>query len=330
MRVWAEPGTHFNMKKEVTMDVKKIVVAGGGTMGHGIALTWAVNGYKVIIVDVSHDALVSARKLVNAAAETLLEAEFISKDQAGSLEDNLSYTTDLSVASDADMTVEAIPEKPELKAQLFARLDQIVRPDCILTSTTSSMNIYQFVKVSHPERLLIVHWCNPPHILPLVEIVKGAETDQSVVDYVKELLVGIGKRPAVINQPVPGFIINRLNLALMREASFMVEQGWVSAEDIDTAFSCNQGMKAPFEGPLQMMDFIGWDIGCMAGKFIYPSISNATEPGPLAKQMLSEGRLGLKSGKGIYDYSYAPREEIQKERDAYVLEVVKVANKFKR
>ena len=312
------------------MDVKKIVVVGGGTMGHGIAQTWAANGYKVTIVDVKEEALETAKRLVKANVETMLNAEFITPEQAKATEENLSFSTDMSVAKDADMTVEAVPENPQLKATIFAQLDAIVRPDCIMTSTTSAMNIYQFVKVSHPERLLIVHWCNPPHILPLVEVVKGPETDQAIVDYVRELLVKIGKSPAVLNEPVPGFIINRLNLAILREASYMVEQGWVSAEDIDTAFSGNQGMKGPLEGPLKMMDFIGWDIGCQAGTFLYPSISNATEPGPLAKQMLAEGRLGVKAGKGLYDWSDKSREEIQKERDANILEIVKLARKLKK
>ena len=311
------------------MEIKKIVVIGSGTMGHGIAQTYAANGYKVTVVDIKPEALEIAKKLVASNVKTMLDADFITAAQAEATEANLSYTTDMKIAADADLVIEAVPEDPDLKSKIFAQLDGICRKDTILSSTTSSMNIYDFVKVTNPGRLLIAHWCNPPHILPLVEIVKGPETDSEVVTTMRSLLEGMGKSPVVLNQPVPGFIINRLNLALMRECSYMVEQGWVSPEDVDTAYCCNQGMKAPFEGPLRMMDFIGWDIGCMAGMFLYPSISNATEVGPLAMQMLDEERLGVKVGRGLYDYSDRSREEVQQERDSRVLEVVKLARKLK-
>jgi len=311
------------------MEIKNIVVVGGGTMGHGIAQTYAGNGFKTTLVDVKPEALETAKNLVTSSIKTMLDADFITAEQAKSVETNLFYTTDIGVAADADLVVEAVPEDPDLKKSIFTKLDGICRKDTILTSTTSAMNIYEFVKVSNIGRLLIAHWCNPPHILPLVEIVAGPETDSEVVLTMRKLLEELGKSPVVLKEPVPGFIINRLNLALMRECSYMVEQGWVSPEDVDIAYCCNQGMKAPFEGPLRMMDFIGWDIGCMAGMFLYPSISNATEVGPLALQMLDEERLGVKVGRGLYDYSGKTIEEIQQAREAHVLEVVKLARKLK-
>jgi 3-hydroxyacyl-CoA dehydrogenase len=311
------------------MEIKKIAVIGCGTMGHGIAQTYAANGYKTVCTGRSESSLETAKKLVASNVKTMLDAGFITEAQAKAVEENLTFSTDMqSAAADADYVVEASPEDPQVKAGVFQQLDAICRPDAILTSTTSAMNIYQFIKVSHPERLLIVHWNNPPHILPLVEIVAGPETDKEIVAQVRAMLEAMDKKPVVLNTPIPGFIVNRLNLALMREAAYLVEQGWATAEDVNAAFVYNQGMKAPFEGPLQTMDFIGWDVAYGAGKMLYPAINSSVEPSPMALQMIQEGRLGLKTGKGLYDYSDRSREEVQAERDQKVMEVVKLARKL--
>lgn len=311
------------------MEIKKIAVIGCGTMGHGIAQTYAAYGYKVVCTGRKQESLDTAKKLVDSNVKTMLAAGFITEEQAKAVEENLTFSTDMEAAAkDADYVVEASPEDPKVKAGVFMQLDQICRPDAILTSTTSAMNIYQFIKVSHPERLLIVHWNNPPHILPLVEIVAGPETDMEIVAQVRKMLEDMDKKPVVLNTPIPGFIVNRLNLALMREAAYIVEQGWASAEDVNSAFVYNQGMKAPFEGPLQTMDFIGWDVAYGAGQMLYPAINSSTEPSKLALQMIQEGRLGLKTGRGLYDYSDRTREEVQAERDEKVMEVVKLARKL--
>jgi 3-hydroxybutyryl-CoA dehydrogenase len=262
--------------------------------------------------------------------KSLSQAEFITPEQAGAAEKNLSYASEIKAAADVDLVVEAVPENVKIKASVYKSLDEACRKDAILTSTTSAMNIYEEVTVSHPERLLIAHWCNPPHILPLVEIVVGPETDPEIVTKVREQLEQIGKSPVVLTQYIPGFIVNRLNFALMRECSYMVEQGWISAEDVDIAYCANQGMKAPFEGPLEMVDHIGWDIGFAAGMMLYPFISSSTEPSEMAQKMLSEGRLGVKSGRGLYDYSNKNREDVQRARDERVVEVVKLARKLSK
>lgn len=316
-------------KKELNMDIKKIAVIGCGTMGHGIAQTYAAYGYKTVCTGRSEKSLETAKTLVESNVKTMLGAGFITEEQAKAVEENLSFSTDIAeAAADADYVVEASPEDPQVKAALFAQLDQICKPEAILTSTTSAMNIYSFIKVSHPERLLIVHWNNPPHILPLVEIVAGPESDPEIVAGVRKMLEDMDKKPVVLNTPIPGFIVNRLNLALMREAAYIVEQGWASADDVNSAFVYNQGMKAPFEGPLATMDFIGWDVAYGAGQLLYPAINSSTEPSKLALQMIQEGRLGLKAGKGLYDYSDRSREEVQAERDQKVMAVVKLAREM--
>lgn len=310
------------------MEFKKIAVIGAGTMGSGIAQTYALNGYTTTVIARRQAGLDESKAIIDASIKNMLENDFITAQQAENAGKFMNYSLDMNDAADADLVVEAVPENPEVKAATFAQLDSICRPDCVLTSTTSAMNIYAVAKVSNPGRLLIAHWNNPAHILPLVEIVAGPETDPEVIAAVRALLEGMDKKPVVLNRYIPGFICNRLNLALMRECSYMVEQGWISAEDVDTAFIGNQGMKAPFEGPLEMMDYIGWDVGYAAGQMLYPAISSSTEPSKLALSMIQQGKLGVKAGKGLRDYSGKSREQVQSEREQRALEVVKLSRKL--
>ena len=311
------------------MEFKKIGVVGSGTMGHGIAQTFASHGYETVVYDSFPNAIETAKVLVEKNTETMLNAEFITKEEALNTKKYLKFTGDINDLKDCDLVVEAVPEKPEIKASVFSELDKVVRADTILSSTTSAMNIYSVVNVSHPERVLIAHFNNPSHIIPLVEIVCGPVTDKNVVSQVRGLLTKIGKSPVVLNKYIPGFIVNRLTAALLRECSYLVDSGLVSPEDVDTAFSANQGLKAPFEGPLELMDYIGWDVAAGVGKIIYPYLNNSVEPSPLALKMIQAGRLGIKTGKGLKDYSSKPRAEWQALRDEAVLKEVKLAKEIK-
>lgn len=312
-------------------EIKKIAVIGAGTMGHGIAQTYAAAGFPTVCIDTFDGAIETAQKLVEKNITTLLQAGYITDAEAENTRKYLTYSKEYDAAKDADLCVEAVPENPEIKASVFKQLSDITRPDCILTSTTSAMNVYAVVSsvVANPERVLITHFNNPSHIIPLVEIVAGPNSSKELLAQVRELMVKIGKSPVVLNQYIPGFIVNRLNAALLREASYMVEQGWVTPEDVDTAFSANQGLKAPFEGPLELMDYIGWDVAYGVGKIIYPFLNSSTEPAKLAGKMIQEGKLGIKAGKGLKDYTGIDRSELQAKRDARVLKIAKLAKEFK-
>ncbi|HNX93030.1 MAG TPA: 3-hydroxyacyl-CoA dehydrogenase NAD-binding domain-containing protein, partial [Syntrophomonas sp.] len=221
-----------------------------------------------------------------------------------------------------------IPEHPQFKMDLFKQLDQWCASSTILTSTTSVLNIYEFITVSNPERLVIGHWCNPPHIIPLVEIVMGPQTAEKTVETLKEILIGMGKVPVVLKKCVPGFIVNRLNCALAREAGYMVSEGWVSPEDVDAALTSNFGLKAPFEGPLELQDYIGWDIGVAAGNYLYQFLCNSTTGMPFAEEMVKQGKLGIKSGQGLKDYAGKSRDEWQNIRNQKIIKIVKTRQSF--
>ncbi len=312
------------------MEFKKIAVVGSGTMGHGIAQTFASFGYPTVVIDIIPEALETAKKLVNKNIEVMLSEKFITEEQALNTKKNLSFSSNYEDAKDADFVVEAVPEKPEIKAAVFSELDKVVRPDTILASTTSAMNVYGVVNVSHPERVLITHFNNPSHIIPLVEIVAGPLSSKELLSEARALIEGIGKSPVVLNQYVPGFIVNRLTAALLRECSYIVDKGWATPEDVDTAFMANQGLKASFEGPLELMDYIGWDVAAGVGQIIYPMLSDEKTPSPLALKMLQAGRLGIKAGKGLKDYSGKTREELQAARDKKVLEVCKLTRELNK
>lgn len=306
-------------------EFKKFAVVGSGTMGHGIAQTFASFGFDTVLIDIKQEFLDKAKKMVEANVNIMLESGFIDQEKADNTYKHLSYSLEYASASDADMVIEAVPEIKKLKASVFEGLDKVVRPDCVLSSTTSSMNVFAVTKkVSHPERIIITHFNNPSHIVPLVEIVCGKKTSPEVVKSVRALVESIGRSPAVLNKYVPGFIVNRLTAALLREASYMVDKGWVTMEDVDTAFTCNQGLKAGFEGPIELMDYIGWDIAKQVGTLLYPFLSRSMRPSKLAKEMVSQNKLGVKSGKGFKDYTGKTREGLQAIRNAGVIKTLAV------
>ncbi|MBQ6852704.1 MAG: 3-hydroxyacyl-CoA dehydrogenase family protein, partial [Peptococcaceae bacterium] len=203
-------------------EFKKIGVVGSGTMGHGIAQTFAAHGYETVVIDVAPEALEVAKKMVASNVEIMLENEFITAEQAANTEKYLSYSTEYGALADADLVIEAVPEVPQIKASVYASLDQACRPDTVFASTTSAMNVYDVVQVSNPERVLIAHFNNPSHVIPLVEVVAGPNTQKELLDDIRALLLSIGKAPAVLNKYVPGFIVNRLTAALLRECSYLV------------------------------------------------------------------------------------------------------------
>ena len=308
----------------------QVLVVGAGTMGHSIAQVFAANGYPTSLVDQKQEQLDIARQLIAGNIKVLASEDMLGAQQIANVDKYLEYTLDLEgAAKRAGLVVEAIPEHPQFKSDLFKQLDQWCAPDTILTSTTSVLNIYEFINVSYPERLVIAHWCNPPHIIPLIEIVMGPQTAEQTVATLKEILVGMDKVPVILKKCVPGFIVNRLNCALAREAGYMVSEGWVSPEDVDTALTSNFGLKAPFEGPLELQDYIGWDVGVAAGNYLYQFLCNSTTGMAFAEEMVKQGKLGIKSGQGIKDYTGKSREELQNARNLKIIKIVKTRKTFK-
>lgn len=311
------------------MDEKvNVLVIGAGIMGHSIAQDFAAHGYPTTLYDQSAEQLETAKMLIAGNLQLLKDEGMITDEGIKNVNELLVYTDKMEdAARQAKFVVEAVPEVPDIKKALFAELDRLCSPDTILTSTTSALNIYDVVEVSNPGRLIIGHFCNPAHIIPLVEIVLGPETSPETLEYAKKVYESLDHVPVVLKQYTIGFIVNRLNTALAREANYIVEQGWASPEDVDKAITNNAGLKLAFEGPLELYDHIGWDLAKLGGTFLAPMLCNATATA-LPDKMCADGNLGVKTGKGLKDYTGLDRVKVQNDRNRKILKVIGTVKKF--
>ncbi len=303
------------------MQMQKIAVIGAGTMGHSLALVFAQGGCQVQLQDLSQAALDKAKGLIATNLDTLAEAGMFDPAQREPVvNQRITYTTDLAQAvAGAEMVVEAVFEDVQLKKDLFARLEELAPVSAVLASNTSYLDIYQFVEIAHPERLLITHWYAPPHIVPLVEIVPGPHTDPALVERVRKFHEELGKEPIVLNKFLQGFIGNRLQAAMTLEVFNLLDNGYATPEDIDRAAKASFGLRLPILGLVKRMDFTGLDTSrkILANKaYRPPEVRGRSD---LLDEMVAQGRLGVKSDKGFYDYGGKPTAEILRERDLKLL-----------
>jgi len=280
-------------------------VVGAGLMGHGIAQEFAVAGYDVSLTDTNSEVLEGAIERIRMNLQRMVTLELVDSEKALAAPERISTTPDLSVAvSDVDVVIEAASENLGLKQRLFGEMDRICRPDTILASNSSSFMPSELnPQVTHRGRVLVAHYFNPPHFLPIVELVRGPETDEAVVDTMRALLLGIGKHPAVVNKEARGFVGNRLQLALFREALSIVEQGIAGVDDVDTVVRYGFGRRLAAAGPFEIADAAGSDLWAEVAANLLPNISAATEIPAFYKEMLQRGEHGMKSGKGFHDWT---------------------------
>jgi 3-hydroxybutyryl-CoA dehydrogenase len=300
-----------------------VAIIGAGTMGHALAQVFAQGGYQVSLNDVSEEILQQARRLIASNLETLCQAGvFDPAEKSSVLEERITYTTDLATAAaTSELVIEAIVEDREAKKGLFSELDRLCPPEAILASNTSYLDIYQFVETKRPGKVIITHWFAPPHIVPLVEIVPGQHTAPETVAKVKEVLDGLGKQTIVLKRFLPGFIANRLQAALSLEVYHLLDNGYATPEDIDMATKASFGLRIPILGLVKRVDFAGVDLVQRILKnksYTPPPVRGRSE---VVDSMVSQGRLGVKTGKGFYDYGDSPIEEILRKRDVKLLKL---------
>ena len=303
--------------------MNNVTIVGAGTMGHSLAQVFAQGGYQVFLNDISQNILIRAKSLIEANLETLAEVGlFDSKDHSAVVEERITYTTDLAAAvASSKLVIEAIVEDPDAKKELFSELDRLSPPEAILASNTSYLDIYEFVETRRPGKVIITHWFAPPHIIPLVEIVPGPRTSPETVGIVKKILDNLGKQTIVLNKFLPGFIANRLQAALSLEVYHLLDNGYATPEDIDRATKASFGLRMPILGLVKRVDFTGLDLAQKALRnksYGPPPVKGRSE---VVDLMVSQGRLGVKAGKGFYDYGDTPIEEILRERDLKLLKL---------
>ncbi len=303
--------------------MNNITIVGAGTMGHSLAQVFAQGGYQVFLNDTSQNILIRAKSLIEANLETFAEVGlFDSKNHSAVVEDRITYTTDLAAAvASSELVIEAIVEDPDAKKELFSELDRLSPPETIFASNTSYLDIYEFVETKRPGKVIITHWFAPPHIIPLVEIVPGPHTNPETVGTVKKVLDDLGKQTIVLKKFLPGFIANRLQAALSLEVYHLLDNGYATPEDIDRATKASFGLRMPILGLVKRVDFAGLDLAQHALRnksYVPPTVKGRSDA---IDSMVSKGRLGVKTGKGFYDYGDSPIEEVLRERDLKLLKL---------
>ena len=302
--------------------IRNVTVVGAGTMGHSLAQVFAQGGYHVWLNDVTEEILNRAKKLIASNLKTLLEMGWLEKDQPGQTLNRIKTTTEIAKAGEkADLVIEAIIEDAEAKKKLFRTLDQVCPKNTILASNTSYMDIFKLVETKRPDKVLITHWFAPPHIIPLVEIVQGPQTSPAIVDTLKTLLTQLGKKPIVLTKFLTGFIGNRLQSALRDEVLFLIDNGYVTPQDIDEVAKYGFGLRIPVLGLVKRLDYTGLDLiqKILSNQLYEPP--KPRERSNIVDRLVSQKKLGVKSGSGFYEYGGRSTEEIMKERDQKLIQL---------
>ena len=300
-------------------DVRRAAVIGTGTMGPGMGAVLARAGIATAFYDVSAEALAKAQAGVQLA-EGVLDRLEAPKLEGGSVR----FDTDLAAALDgADVVFEAVPEKLELKHEVFPKFEQHVADDAILASNTSGIPITKIAAVcAHPERVVGMHWSNPPHLIPMIEVIPGEQTDQRVVDDACELIRRFGYHP-VVEKEVPGFVENRILYAILRECLDLVDRGIIDPEGMDLNVRWGIGYKLAVIGPMELLDMAGLDIYNAVGSYLNQDLSTSGEVSKTIRDRIAEGKLGMKTGGGMYDYTPDQIGELRARRAAKLVAVRK-------
>ncbi len=293
--------------------MKNITVIGSGTMGNGIAHTFAQCGYSVNLVDVNENALQKAIATITKNLDRQVQKGSITEDaKSGTLKNITTYTDLAKAAANADLVVEAASENTDIKFKIFKQLDEICPANTILASNTSSISITQIAAVTkRPDKVIGMHFMNPVPIMKLVEVIRGYSTSDAVCNLIMETSKKLNKIPVEVND-FPGFVANKILMPMINEAIITLNEGVAGVEEIDTVMKL--GMAHPM-GPLQLADFIGLDVCLNILRVLQDGFGNPKyAPCPLLVNMVTAGHLGVKSGKGFYDYSGGGKDLVLAER----------------
>jgi 3-hydroxybutyryl-CoA dehydrogenase len=283
------------------MTITTIAVLGAGTMGRGIAYAAALGGYRTILQDIAPKILDAGMTWIRESLDTGVARGKVTAEERAAALANLSITNSVeSAAASADLIIEAVPEIMQLKIDVFSTLDRTAPPAAILASNTSSLSITEIAAVtSRPEKCIGMHFFNPVPKMKLLELVRAVETSPETVEVAREVGRRMGKETVVVRDS-PGFVTSRINAMIGNEAFYMLEAGIAAAEDIDKALKL--GLNHPM-GPFELVDLVGLDVRLCILEYLHRTLGEKFRPCPLLEQYVREGRLGRKSGRGVYEYA---------------------------
>ena len=286
------------------MDVKTIGVIGAGTMGRGIAYAAALGGYRTILEDVMPEMLINANAWIAHTFDEGIKRGKLTSEAASAAISRIATSSSVEdVCREADFLIEAVPEEMELKLELFTLFDKFAQPNAVLASNTSSLSITEMAEMTYrPELCVGMHFFNPVPKMRLIEIVRAPKTSDETIAACREVGSRMGKEVVVVKES-PGFITSRVNALIGNEAFAMLEAGLASAEDIDKALKL--GLNHPM-GPFEMVDLVGLDVRLRILEYLHATLGEKYRPNALLKKLVAEGRLGRKTGRGVYDYPKEP------------------------
>ena len=304
--------------------IKNVVIAGSGLMGASMAQVFARYGYTVVLYDIAEAALQKAAELISINQKSLVAQGEISQEASDALQKQMTYSTDMNVFAQADFVIEAIIEKIEIKHSFWKDVSKIVPDHAVLTTNTSGLSINEIAKaVKLPARFAGMHWVNPPHIVPLVELISAEETDEATMKAIEMVALSLHRKPITVKGDPKGFVLNRLQYAVLREALHIVESGYASAEDVDNVMKYGLGMRYSGIGPFETVDLGGLDTFFHVGSYLFADLSNATKVPKALADLYHEGSFGTKTGKGFYDYSDGKDKLAIEKRDKAFLKLAK-------
>jgi 3-hydroxybutyryl-CoA dehydrogenase len=313
--------------------IKNISVIGAGTMGKGVALAFAMNGYNVNVVESNEQILNSVKTTTKELLNTFYEEEIISFDEIEKSLNNINLFDNIEEAvKESDYVIEAVPENIQIKQELFKKLDKLCPEHTILTSNTSSLkmtDMMEYISDERKKKFMITHWYNPAHIIPIAELSYFGNMDEEQYIVIEELYKSIGKETIKVLKEVPGLVANRIQQGIAREVFSLIENGVASPEDIDKAIKFGPGFRYATTGQLEISDFGGLDIWCIVGDNLLAVMDNSKTANKLLQEKVAEGKLGIKSGEGFFDYSGDKGKEALEKYTKKLLHQLKASNYYK-
>ncbi|MDR1650036.1 MAG: 3-hydroxyacyl-CoA dehydrogenase family protein [Synergistaceae bacterium] len=305
-------------------EAPKIVIAGAGIMGASMAQIFARRGYSVTLYDIAQEGIDKGRELIAINQRALIGQGELDEDLSREVLSRIAYTTIPDAFKETDFVIEAIVENMAVKLDFWKEVSRLAPDGAVLTTNTSGLSITEIsAAVRLPERFCGMHWVNPPHIAPLVEVIQGESTAEETVEAVREAALSVHRHPVTVRGDPRGFVLNRLQFAVLREALHIVENGYATAKDVDDVMKYGLGMRYSCIGPFETVDLGGLDTFYKVGSYLFAELSNVKDVLEPLAALYREGAFGTKTGRGFYDYGDGGAERAIEKRDKAFLKVAK-------